>query len=572
MFFRNPSVLEHYMTSLRDPMFWKLNKKIVDLLDNALKVLPPYTKNELYFPGVEVVNVEVKKMMTSFDYFEFDITDALKIGNGNTTFQVKIGQPRLSHKPFTMKISISSLVTQKGMVKVYLGPKVMPGEFSKNKHLFSLLDSFDISLKKGANVVTRSSEDITHFSPDFMSLQTLRKKVEDAQFGLDSLSLNSMNSQIQYPARMVLPKGTPEGLPLQLFVLVAPYMKTSLTGLYSATSTDFNEAIMSKLYPLDLPIDDNMLIGLTNIMFKDITVTYKGVGNGSASGYVRPSQPKAWSGGQFGQDLKMPLDTIHQMVQNDSPVQETKQTLSYNYASKNNGDYKTKYPYDKSDYSSYKKFDYKKINKDVTVETTNVLTEVPFIVPTQIPDEIKIINMPDTVDYDTNSAPFEMQNDDTVERTKQMLYYDYSSKNNVNYKSKQPYQNSDYLYKKTDYKNFNIDTTVKPKNNPTHESVDNIVMVKNLDTEILKIPDTVVPIKNDIKIDEIKTDLEDAAVKDVDNTDILKVLQLDENKDEIKLVPLLKLSQPKQVALTTEEENKNEKKKFSNSKISYTSS
>ncbi|KOB76640.1 Very-high-density lipoprotein receptor [Operophtera brumata] len=580
----NPSVLEHYMTSLRDPLFWKLNKKIVDLVDNSLKDFPPYTKNELYFPGVEVVNVEVKKMMTSFDYFEFDVTDALKIGNGDTTFKVKIGQPRLTHKPFTIKISISSLVAQKGMLKVYLGPIVMPGEFSKNKNLFGLLDSFDINLKKGDNVVTRSSEDMTHFSSDFVSLQTLRKKVEDAQFGLDSLPLNSINSQIQYPSRMILPKGTPEGLPLQLFVFVAPYMKTSLTGMYSATSMEFNEAIMSKLYPLDLPIDDNMLLGLPNLMFKDITVTHKAVGNGSSSAtyssYGRPSQPKAWGSGQFGQDFKIPVDNydIHQMVQNDIPVQGTKQTLNYDYASKNNGDYKTKYPYDKSNYSSYKKFDYKNINKDVTVEPTNVPTEVPLVVPTEIPDDIEIIDMPDTVDYDMNLAPFEMQNDGTGEETIKI------SKKNVNYKPKQPYQNKDYLYKKFDYKNLNKDTTIKPKEIPTQIPFE-IVTVKNVFTEINKIPETVVSVKNGMKVDEVNTDAKETITKDVNSMEILRVLQLDEDKQEIKLVPMLKLSLPKQEAFTIydyiihsinddeipktdsieEEEKKEEKKKPLNS-------
>lgn len=542
------------MTSLRDPMFWKLNKKIVDLIDNALKVLPSYAKNELYFPGVEVVNVEVKKMMTSFDYFEFDITDALKIGNGDTTFQVKIGQPRLSHKPFSMKINISSLVIQKGMVKIYLGPKVMPGEFSKNKNLFSLLDCFDINLKRGSNVVTRSSEDMTRFSPDFVSLRALHKKVEDAQFGLDSLPLNSISSQINYPSRMVLPKGTPEGLPLQLLVFVAPYMKTTLTGMYSAGSMEFNEAVMSKLYPLDLPIDDNMILGLPNLLFKDTMVTCKGVsngGSGTSNGYVRPTQPNAW-GGQLGQDVMTPVDSFDmlQMTQNDSPVQKIK------YDNKND-DYKTKRPYQQSDYSSYKKFDYKNINKAKTDAPIDVPTEVPIEMPTEMPEDIEIINMPDTevgdhVYYDMQYTPFEMQNDAPVEGLKRPLQIDYSSKKTINFESKQPIQKFDYSYKKIDYKNINKDKTVKSKEGPTQvpmEEPPSISTVKHVDIEIFKRPDVPASSKYDLKVDGIKSGTEET-VRDLDTMEILRVLPVDQDNQEVRVVPMLRFSMPKKEAFT----------------------
>lgn len=540
------------MTSLRDPMFWKLNKKIVDLIDNALKILPPYTRNELYFPGVEVVNVEVKKMMTSFDNFEFDITDALKIGNGDTTFQVKIGQPRLSNKPYSMKISISSLVAQKGKVKIYMGPKVMPGEFSKNKNLFTLLDCFDITLKKGSNVVTRSSEDMK-FSSDFVSLRTISKKVEDAQFGLDSLPLNSMGSQIRYPLRMVLPKGTPEGLPLQLLVFVAPYMKTSLVGMYSATSMEFNEAIMSELYPLDLPIEDNMLLGLSNLMFKDTTITYKGTSNGGSGAtgdYVRPAQPNAWAG-KYGQDV-MPVDSdMHQMVQ------ERKLKVGYDYSSKKNGDYKSKRPYEKSDYSSYKKLDYKNIDKDVT----DVPTEVPVDIPTEVPEVIEITNMPETLepvghdDYGMQYTPFEMLNDapEPLQKTHGLFQSSYISKQIADLESKGSYEKSEHSFTKFDQKNSNLDDVFpKPKPVPTLVPIEvptqrpmGASTVKRVDIEIFRIPDKMVSEKNN----NIKTDAENA-FSDVDSIETFKVLQTDQNDQEIRVVPMLRLSVPKQKAFT----------------------
>lgn len=293
-YFRHLSALEHYMTSLRDPMFWKINKKIVDLVDSSLKLLPTYSRNELYFPGVDVVNIEVKKMMTAYDYFEFDVTDALKLDDSNSTFNVKIGQPRLNHKPFTVKVNISSLVAKKGLVKIYLGPKLMPGELANKKNLFTLLDVFEMNLKLGTNIISRTSDDMKHFASDFLSLKTIRKKMEDAEFGLDSIPLETIESQVGYPARLILPKGLPQGLPVQIFVFVAPFTKASANAVYSANNMEFNSAILSPGYPLDLMIEDKQLFALPNSLIKYVMITQKG--DSKVENYGGAGVTKKWYG------------------------------------------------------------------------------------------------------------------------------------------------------------------------------------------------------------------------------------------------------------------------------------
>ncbi|KAM3965839.1 arylphorin subunit alpha [Aphomia sociella] len=273
---RQYSVLDHLMTSLRDPVFWKLNKKIVELIDKSLKVLPTYTRNEIYFPGVEILNIETKKMITLFENFQFDVSDSLKSANSNNTFQVKINQQRLIHKPFVIKLNISSFVAQKGLAKIYLGPKMLPGEFALNKNRFVLLDFLEINLKKGINLITRSSDEMTGFSGDFISLPSLRKRVEDAEYGLDALPLESVASQIGYPNRLILPKGLTDGLPLQLFVFIAPLTKVKSSELFSNINTEFNTAILSPGYPFDLSVEDHQLFNLPNAMAKEIVISHKG--------------------------------------------------------------------------------------------------------------------------------------------------------------------------------------------------------------------------------------------------------------------------------------------------------
>ncbi|XP_050665708.1 hexamerin-like isoform X1 [Leptidea sinapis] len=270
-----PSVLEHFMTTIRDPIFWKINKKIVDITDNALKQLPGYTKSQLYFPGVRVANVEVKKMITMMDNFEFDVTDALKYGDKDPNFQMKIGQSRLNHKPFAIKVNVSSLVVQKSLVKLYIGPKIMPGQLADKRHLFMLIDSFEVNLKKGTNIISRASHEINKISEDLMSLRTIHKNVVDSEFGVDALPLNLVNSQIGLPSRLILPKGNNEGLPFQIFVFVAPFIKATPGGYKSNTQLN-SEAILSPGYPLDLDIEIQELFNLPNALVKDIVITHKG--------------------------------------------------------------------------------------------------------------------------------------------------------------------------------------------------------------------------------------------------------------------------------------------------------
>ncbi|KAJ2945581.1 hypothetical protein O0L34_g405 [Tuta absoluta] len=326
-----PSVLNHFMTSLRDPMFWKINKKIVEVVDNALKQFSVYSRNELYFPGVEVLSIEVKKMMTNFDYFQFDVTDSLKSGNTNTAFQVKVGQPRLDCKAFTVKLNISSLVTQKGLVKLYLGPKTAPGELSLKKNMFVLLDNFEWNFKVGGNVISRSSDDMMNYSEDFTSLRTLRKNVEDAELGLDALPLQNMESFLGFPKRFILPKGTPEGLPLQVFVFVAPFVRTVAGGIYSLPSIEFNSAVLSPGYPLDLDIDDAQLFALPNAMVKDVFVIHKedkipktdGAKNWPKGNYDASSQT------QYGSGRKAPFDYASKKAEYGKKEQGTEKQEDY---------------------------------------------------------------------------------------------------------------------------------------------------------------------------------------------------------------------------------------------------
>lgn len=262
------------MTILRDPIYWKLNKKIVEMVDNALSQLPGYMKSQLYFPGVEIVNIDIKKMMTNFDNFEFDVTDAMKTQESFTKFQVKINQPRLNYKPFSIKMNVSSQVNQRALVKIFIGPKISPGQFIERKNSLMLIDSFETTLKIGSNIITKTSNSINNLSEDFISLKTVKKYLSDAEFGIDAISPQFVLSQIKFPRRLLLPKGTSEGLPFQIFAFIAPFVKTNSIGLHINVESN-SDTILSPGYPLDLAKDIQSLLNLPNTLIKDVMITHK---------------------------------------------------------------------------------------------------------------------------------------------------------------------------------------------------------------------------------------------------------------------------------------------------------
>ncbi|CAK1586876.1 unnamed protein product [Parnassius mnemosyne] len=303
---KSPSVLAHYLTTVRDPIFWKINKKIIDLVERVLSDLPGYLRNDLIFPGVEIVNVDIKKMITSFDYFEFDVTDALKTATNNVKFQVKFGQYRLNHKPFSIKLNISSLVTQKGFTKIFIGPKVLPGELSYKKNLFFLLDCFEINLKKGKNIITRTSTEMNHLSEDLTSLKIIKKRLDDAEFGINSVPLKMMGLQTGFPQRLVLPKGAGDGLPFQIFVFIAPYIKPSTGG--RLTNIEYNlDTVLTPGFPLDLKTDMSQLLELPNAILKDISITHKGENkaiNKQESNVEIVDSETTWSSSEIDKQVK----------------------------------------------------------------------------------------------------------------------------------------------------------------------------------------------------------------------------------------------------------------------------
>ncbi|XP_069705756.1 allergen Cr-PI-like [Periplaneta americana] len=226
-----PSALEHHQTALRDPAFYQLWKRI-DHIDQKYKDrLPRYTHDELSFPGVKVENVDVDKLYTYFENFEYSLDNAMYIGTLEDYMKASISARhyRLNHKPFTYYIEVSSDKAQVVYVRIFLGPKydILDNELELNdrRQYFVEMDRFIHKVKAGKTVIERKSHDSSIISDSHDSYRILLKKVTNGLQGKDQYYIDRSHKYCGYPENLLLPKGKKGGQTFTFYVIVTPYVK-----------------------------------------------------------------------------------------------------------------------------------------------------------------------------------------------------------------------------------------------------------------------------------------------------------------------------------------------------------
>ncbi|WP_348243238.1 tyrosinase family protein, partial [Salmonella enterica] len=78
-----PGVMEHFETATRDPTFFRLHKYMDNIFKEHKDSLPPYTHEDLDFPGVDIESVGVEgELKTYFEHYEFDLRNAVDSAQG----------------------------------------------------------------------------------------------------------------------------------------------------------------------------------------------------------------------------------------------------------------------------------------------------------------------------------------------------------------------------------------------------------------------------------------------------------------------------------------------------------
>lgn len=300
-----PSILEHYETSMRDPVFYQMYKRLIQLYWQFKDNLPSYKYEEIAFQGVKIESVDVDKLVTYFDIFDSDITAAVNVDviddqvkrtefmeygrisqyDGHD-FVIKARQWRLNHLPFTVKMNVYSDKAVTGVVRMYLGPKYdeIGHEYITTEHRenWYYLDSFKYDLVAGKNVVTRDSQDMYKYIKDRTTYYDLYKWVMTAEKGQTTFPLDMTEAHNGIPSRMMLPRGRKGGMPFRLYFIISPYHAPTVeqyTGYDHIVSSGIGSGarFIDTLpfgYPFDRPIDKTVWY-TPNMYYQDVSIFHK---------------------------------------------------------------------------------------------------------------------------------------------------------------------------------------------------------------------------------------------------------------------------------------------------------
>lgn len=213
--------------NLRDPVYHVIVAALSDLIDSYAQQIKPYAPHQLNAHGVQIRNVEVDDLVTYFDVKDADLINLVdqQLLQSNVNNLQKLQkklvarQQHLNHKQFNIGYDIHATHPQHVVVRTFLGPKINENgpivslEEARQHHI--LLDAFTANLGSGLNHIERNSREITWTKRDTTTLSEIYRHV------LQGLPIQELvGSDCRFPHRLILPQGTHQGLPMQLFVVV----------------------------------------------------------------------------------------------------------------------------------------------------------------------------------------------------------------------------------------------------------------------------------------------------------------------------------------------------------------
>lgn len=285
--------MDNYQTALRDPVFYQLQKRLIDLVLLFKQRLPCYTREELYFPGVKIENVVVDKLVTYFDDYMMDMTNAViltedELKKTRSDMTILVRKRRLNHQPFSVTLDVVSDKAVDSVVRIFLGPKKdQLGrllDINVNRVNFVELDSFLYKLNTGKNTIVRKSIDMHNLVGDRMFTRDMWKKVESINDIRELLNKDLRNVITGFPTRLLLPKGTVGGLDVMIYCIVTPLKLVDNVDLNILDQNrkdlvvDFRSTVLLDKMPLGFPLDRKIDVArffTPNMKFVDVTIVHK---------------------------------------------------------------------------------------------------------------------------------------------------------------------------------------------------------------------------------------------------------------------------------------------------------
>lgn len=272
---------------LSDPVVQHTLRRIVRIVDQQREqILGGYRQEQLQMRGVAINDVRVDKLRTRIEESDLDLSNLVEPDQPGQ--QVVVGrQRRLNNKPFTIDMDISSDRDQDAIIRVFLGPGEdqqgrQGAPLEQRRRDFVLMDAINVQLQAGRNRIQQRSIDIPWTTRDVTPLGEIYRRV---MLQLSNRGQQEQGTGVQelvgenggFPQRLLLPRGRPEGLPMQILVIASPVLEQQEREIVPEIGMGIGSASLRDArplgYPLDRPIgNEQELLQLPNIQLQDVVI------------------------------------------------------------------------------------------------------------------------------------------------------------------------------------------------------------------------------------------------------------------------------------------------------------
>ncbi|XP_049800112.1 hexamerin-like [Schistocerca nitens] len=272
-----PSMLGTPASASKSPLYYKILKRVAMALDEFKSRIGPYTQKELMLPGVTVESLTVDKLVTYFEDYDFELNNAVPVASLEEAARLNVvaRTQRLTHVPFNYNIKVTSDMEVDVFVRFFIGPvydaygKELP--LDEKRHNMVYVDSFSVKLKQGVNELLRKSKDISSYSQLPVSYNKLYEATEAALAGGTQRLPDYISRMFGDVDRLVLPRGTREGLPLCTYVIISQCSPRSIRNTDPVID---NMCPKNSLFPFDRPIDE-LEFNVPNSFFGETVVFHR---------------------------------------------------------------------------------------------------------------------------------------------------------------------------------------------------------------------------------------------------------------------------------------------------------
>ncbi|ALC42161.1 PO45 [Drosophila busckii] len=295
-------VMGDVTTAMRDPIFYRWHSFIDGIFNKHKALLAPYNAAQLQFQGVKVDYIEAKlgvanarpnTLLTYWQKSTANLAAGLDFGPAQDE-NIGASFTHLQNAPFTFTFNVtnSSGGPLKGMCRVFIAPKS-----DEHNHALTLedqrllaveLDKFTVDLMPGVNTIRRQSTESSLTIPFERTFRAVGASYQPT--AADELARFRFCG-CGWPQHMLLPKGKPEGMVFDLFVMISDYAQDAVQQPNNlpndACSTAFSFCgLKDKLYPdkrtmgypFDRRLPNNTLSALvdsfSNMTKTDLTIKF----------------------------------------------------------------------------------------------------------------------------------------------------------------------------------------------------------------------------------------------------------------------------------------------------------